>query len=208
MATLIVFGASGGTGAAVVRLALRRGHAVSAFVRSPAGLTDRPAGLRVIEGDVFDAGAVARALPGHDAVVSALGTRPWRHTDVCSVGTRHIVAGMPAAGIRRIVVVSSIGAGETGASAGAAIKLAARTVLKRALADKTVMEDELRASGLDWVIVRPTLLSNGKPDGPVRAATDGSIGGGSIARAAVAEFVLAQLTADTWLRRAPVITSD
>ena len=202
---MLVFGATGGTGAAIIDACIALGQPLTAFVRDPARLGKHAAAVAAIQGDVFDAAAVAAAIPGHDAVVSALGTRPWRHTDVCSVGTRHIIAGMKAAGVRRVVVVSSMGAGDNRAQASTATRVAAATVLKRALDDKTVMEDELRASGLDWVIVRPTLLTSGKRQG-VRAAADGSIRSGSIARADVADFVLAQLGSDTWLHQAPLVT--
>lgn len=202
---VLVFGPTGGTGDAVMRGAVARGHAVTVFSRSK--VSGCPRGVQILEGDVFDGAAVARATVGRDAVISALGTKAWRHTDVCSVGTRHIVAGMQAAGVRRLIVVSSIGAGDSGTSSGPATQLAAATILKRALADKTVMEDELRASGLDWIVARPTMLTNGKPSGEVRAVTDGSIRGGTIARADVAGFLLAQLTSDAWLHRTPVITS-
>ncbi len=201
---IIVFGATGGTGREAAARALARGDAVTVFVRSPDKLALE--GPRVVKGDVFDAAAVAAAVAGHDAVVTSLGTRPWRHTDVCSMGTRHISAGMRAAGVRRIVCVSSLGVGETRAQSGLLTRAFAATVIRRALADKAVMERELMATELDWVIVRPTLLTNGPARGKVRAAVDGSIEGGTISRADVAEFVLAQVSGDEWLRKAPVIT--
>ncbi len=202
---LIVFGATGGTGIAIMRACVARRQPLTVFARDPGRLGTLDRSVRLIEGEVFDAAAVAAAIVGHDAVISTLGTRPWRHTDVCSVGTRHIVAGMTAAGARRLVVLSSIGVGTSRDHSGPATKIAAATVLRLALADKTVMEDELRRTDLDWVIVRPTMLTNGKRHG-VRAADDDSIRGGTIARVDVADFVLAQLTSDAWLRQAPLVT--
>lgn len=203
---LIIFGATGGTGREAAARALARGDGVTVFVRSPDKVELPPEGLTVVKGDVFDAAAVAEAVRGHEAVITSLGTRPWRHTEVCSVGTRHIARGMEAAGVRRIVCVSSLGVGETRAQSGLLTRMFASTVIRRALEDKAVMERELMATALDWVIVRPTLLTNGAARGEVRTAVDGSIKGGTISRADVAEFVLAQLTGAEWLRQAPVIT--
>lgn len=204
---LIVFGATGGTGREAAARALARGDTVTVFVRSPDKL-ELPAQdrLQAVKGDVFDAAQVTAAVAAHDAVITSVGTRPWKHTDVCSVGTRNISSGMAAAGVRRIVCVSSIGVGETRAQSGLFIRMFAATLIRRQLADKGVMERELMATDLDWVIVRPTLLTNGKATGQIRAAADGSIKGGSISRADVAEFCLAQLASDEWLHRAPVIT--
>jgi putative NADH-flavin reductase len=201
---LIVFGATGGTGREAAARALARGDQVTVFVRSPdkVGI----AGVNVIQGDVFDPAAVAAAIAGHDAVITSLGTRPWRYTDVCSRGTRNITAGMKQAGVRRIVCVSSLGVGETRAESGLLTRLFAATVIRRELADKAIMERDLMASDLDWVIVRPTLLTNGAAKGNLRAAVDGSIKGGFISRADVAEFCLAAAGGSEWVRRAPVIT--
>jgi hypothetical protein len=141
---LIVFGATGGTGRALVEQGLAAGHDVAAFVRNPDRLrvTGEP---EVIQGDLADAAAVERALRGRDVVLSGLGTRPWRHQDICSEGTRAIVAGMRAAGVRRIVVLSSMGVGDS--RLGFFGGLFAKLVIRRALRDKGVMEDELAAGG-------------------------------------------------------------
>ena len=89
---LLVLGATGATGRQVVAQALERGHHVTAFVRNPDRL--RKPLPEVIQGDLADPAAVENALRGRDAVLSALGTRPWRHTDVCSEGTRAIAQGI------------------------------------------------------------------------------------------------------------------
>lgn len=100
---LIVFGASGGTGNAAVLGALARGHEVTACVRrANAARVDR-ARVRVVEANALDGPRVRQVLKGHDAVLSFLGARPWRFTDVCSRGIANIVAGMSEHGICRLV---------------------------------------------------------------------------------------------------------
>jgi putative NADH-flavin reductase len=72
---LFLIGANGRTGTEIIDLARTRGHEVTAFVRSPQKLT--PAGsLTVVQGDPLRSETIAAALPGHDAVLSAIGPHP------------------------------------------------------------------------------------------------------------------------------------
>jgi len=65
----------------------------------------------------------------------------------------------------------------------------------------------VQGSGLDWVLVRPTVLNDRPPRRVVRALTDLSgFHGGTIARADVASFVLDQVDSDAWLHRAPLVS--
>ncbi len=204
---ITVFGATGGTGRAVVEQALAAGHEVTALLRNPSSLQLEHESLHLVAGDALDPSSVERAIEKHDAVVSSLGTRPWRHTPICSQGTGTIVAAMQKTGVRRLVCVSSFGVGETRAHASWFLRGLMDLTIGRSLADKEVMESTVRASDLDWILVRPVGLTSGRARG-VRAADDGSIRGGLVARADVAAFVLAQVTGNEWLRRAPVLATS
>jgi len=195
---LVVFGPTGGTGRELIRQALAAGHEVTAFSRRP---FDTQATL--ITGDVLDRAAVTNAVRGHDVVLSALGTRPWRHIDICSGGVAQMIPAMQEAGVRRIIVMSSLGVGEP--RSGALVRFAGATVLRRAFRDKAAMEAQLAASELDWICVRPGFLTSGKARGTWRVADDGSLKGGRISRADSAAFMLQQLASPEWLRRRPVI---
>ena len=205
---LIVFGPTGGTGQQLLRQALAQGHAVTAFARHTTAIAGQP-GLTAVAGDASDPQAVQRAVAGHDAVLCALGGRPWRRSErVCSTAMSHIVPAMQQHGVRRIVAISTFGAGDSRAQVG----WFPRTVLFGAVlhsevADKEAMEATLAASGLDWTAVRIGVLNDEPPRGHWRAADDGSIHGmGKIARADVADFMLAQLEeGGAWLRRRPVL---
>ena len=199
---LIVFGATGNTGVEVLRQGRDRGHTMTAFVRSADKLAGID-GITVTTGDVLDETQVTTAIRGHDVVLSCLGTRPWRHTDICSGGTRVIAAAMRAAGVKRLIVLSTQGIGDS--TLGALGKVGAAVVLRKAFRDKAVMEDELATTDLDWIVVRPGLLTNGKPRGSWRSSIDNTLHGGKIARADVAAFMLQQLSSDEWLRKRPVI---
>ncbi|WP_197512825.1 SDR family oxidoreductase [Mycobacterium sp. 852002-10029_SCH5224772] len=199
-------GATGATGQLIVRDATASGHYVVALVRAKAR-ADLP-GAEVIEGDVRDEGTLARALNGCDAVVSALGTGMGvREVDLLTVATRALVAAMTRAGVRRLISISALGVGDSRNHGGFVFdRLFQPLLLGPAYKDKERQEAAIRASSLDWIVVRPAMLTNGAPRGRIRATTDlAGVNGGKIARAEVAQFVVEQLTTDTWLRRTPVI---
>ncbi|MES2612061.1 MAG: SDR family oxidoreductase [Pseudomonadota bacterium] len=205
---LLVLGATGGTGKLVVAQALARGYAVRALVRSPAkagGLQ----GAEVIVGDARDEAVLRRGLEGCDAVVSALGTpaSPWREVTTLSTATDALVRAMQAAGVTRLVCITGMGAGDSAGHGGFAFDHLIRPLLlRRVYADKDRQEAIVRASGLDWVLVRPAVLNDRAPRHSVRALTDlAGFHGGSVARADVAGFVLDQVHSDTWLHRAPLV---
>jgi putative NADH-flavin reductase len=157
----LVIGGTGGTGLATIKALLAGGHEVTALVRDASRL---PAldGVRVVTGDVLDAGAVAEAVAGQDAVFVTLGMTRGRPTaaDVCSAGTRHVVKAMQAAGVKRLLVVTTLGMGETRSQAPLLFRLVMATILKPQIADKAVQEAVVKASGLDWTLVRPVGLSS------------------------------------------------
>lgn len=203
---ILVLGATGATGQLIVRDATANGHYVVALVRAKAR-ANLP-GAEVIEGDVRDEGTLARALNGCDAVVSALGTgMGLREVDLLTVATHALVAAMTRAGVRRLICISALGVGDSRNHGGFVFdRLFQPLLLGPAYKDKDRQEAAIRASSLDWVVVRPAMLTNDPPRGRIRATTDlAGVHGGKIARADVAQFVVEQLTTDTWLRRTPVI---
>ena len=203
---IIVFGPTGGTGRLLLEKALLAGHSVTAFARSAAAITPRP-GLAIVAGSVLEAAAVDAAVAGHGAVLSALGGRPWRTAPITGPAIRNITAAMTGRGVRRIVVISTLGAAETRADVGwFARNVLFRYPLRNEVADKEAMERHLAATDLDWTVVRVGILTDGAARGTFRVADDRTIRGlGRIARSDVADFMLAQLDSSTWLRRKPVI---
>jgi uncharacterized protein YbjT (DUF2867 family) len=203
---ILVLGATGATGQLIVRNAVARGHSVVALVRAKAR-PDLP-GAELIEGDVRDEATLSRALEGCDAVVSSLGTgMGFREVDLLTVATRGLVAAMTRTDVRRLICISALGVGDSRGHGGFIFdRLFQPLLLGPAYKDKDRQEATIRASSLDWVVVRPGMLTNDPPRGRVRAADDlAGVNGGKIARGDVAQFVVEQLTADTWLRRTPVI---
>lgn len=192
--------------------ALQRGHAVTAFVRDPARLRTAHPLLGHVVGDAMNAASVDAAVPGHDAVLCALGTMPEGKADlprrqrgvpVCSVGTGHIVAAMARSDTRRLVVESSTGVGESRAAGRLGSSFILHLVLGDVMQDKELQESLVRGSSLDWTIVRPARLNDKPPSGRLRSGDDLRWSLASRAsRADVAAFMLAALDDATTLRRA------
>jgi uncharacterized protein YbjT (DUF2867 family) len=203
---LLVFGATGGTGRHIVRLALEQGHQVTAFARHPDAVTPRHASLAVFAGDVIDAGVVSEAVSAHEVVISALGTREgddW----ILPEGTTHICAAMQQHGVRRLICITTLGVGESRLQLGQTFAVMAAD-LKATLEEKAAQEEIIRASGLDWIIVRPGALTDGPHTGTYRSITDPAVPlpRAFIARADVADFILKQLASDQYLHQAVSLT--
>lgn len=206
---LIVFGATGGTGQQVVQQALAQGHAVTAFVRNPAKFGVSHPNLRVVQGDVMDPVSVERAMPGHDAVLAALGAPARDKGKVRSEGTRNIIRAMETTGVRRLVCQTSLGYGDSQEVLDRAPFYFKHIIvpffLRRAFADHGLQEAFIKRSSLDWIIVRPGNLTDGGQTGRYRhgfPAYDQAITV-NISRADVAHFMLNQVSDDTYLRKTP-----
>jgi len=200
---IIVFGATGGTGRAVTQLLLAQGHTVTVFARRPAALSDAP-GQRIVAGDAMNAEQVAAAVVGHDAVVVSLGNsqdpfakmfgaRRTTPANICEVGTRHIIAAMKPCGIRRLLLVSAFGVGDTRARASWLNRLFFRLVLREHMADKALQEAVVKASAADWTLVQPVALVDKPILGQWTASQVGAIGGSMISRTDLAAFIAQEL---------------
>ena len=183
---LAVLGATGRTGRLVVEQALAAGHSVTALVRSPEKLTAEHANLRVVTGEATEKSAVSGALEGADAVISTLGG----NGSVIADSTRAIVAAASEAGVSRVVVLSTFAAERDRLGAGA--RLLTGIGMGAMLKDKSVGEEMLRRSDLEWTIVYASILSDGPASGSVAVLPEGAKRGLSqkISRADVAAWMV------------------
>jgi uncharacterized protein YbjT (DUF2867 family) len=208
----LLLGATGTTGGLFVDHALAAGHEVIAYVRDPAKLTPRER-LTAVTGDVRDARALARAMPGTDAVVSTLGLGKAKGpANLITDTTRALVRAAEDGGPKRLVIMSAFGVGESLAKASAILRFLYKGG-KATFADKAAGEQILTASALDWTLVYPVLLTNKPASGNVRAvdlaALDRLPGVPRISRADVATFLLATAVEGApWSRRTAVLTSN
>ncbi len=170
---VLVIGAAGKSGEALVNEALAAGHKVTAFVRGAAQY--KKANVRVVAGDVLDAAAVDVAVAGQDAVIDALGGKtPWKVTTMETSAAHNIVDAMRRNGVRRLLKISVVGAGESVKNAGFFNEhLLMRTFLRGLLVDKAGMEAEIEGSNLDWTLVRPPMLTDAREDRHCQGAEHG-----------------------------------
>lgn len=204
---LAIFGATGETGLAIVKQALTRGHAVTAFVRNPAPLADMGDGLTIVVGDIYDADDVARCLQAQSAAICALGARDLKKTTIRTDGTVNIINGMKRHNVSRLIVVSAMGIGESWNSLSLLNKLFFATALKSARADHEAQEATVKASGLDWTIIRPSGLVNTPSMGVYSVGENIRAKTSRIPRADVANLILNELAEGALLRKAVIITN-
>jgi uncharacterized protein YbjT (DUF2867 family) len=220
---LALLGATGGIGGHLLAWALSEGHDVHVLARRPE-LLPRPrlvpavpapagpaaGGLTVTAGDSLDPVAVAEVVAGADAVLSALGPSGPRRTRTPSLlaeSAANVIAGMDRAGVRRLINVSAAGAFITGdPDTGALIKAILPRILAGPFADVREMEAAIRASDLNWTLVRASRLVNQPATGRYRVRADyPPPGGRKICRGDVAHFMALALTEDAWLHSAPAL---
>lgn len=194
---LTIFGATGGTGKHLLEQACDAGHEVTAVVRDPARLTYTHPELTVVTADVMDPAAIEPHIAGRDAVLSAIGSASAKQpTTVQTDSTTSILKAMNEVGVRRFLVVSNCGMVTEGD--GPLTKHLVKPILWRILknpwTDMLHMEEVIRASDLDWTIIRPPQLTDGPRTNRYRTAVNRNVRGGNrLSRADLADCVLREL---------------
>jgi uncharacterized protein YbjT (DUF2867 family) len=211
---MLVIGGSRGIGLQTVKRALAAGHRVRALARGVAAMPVEHAELEKIAGDALDSGTVAGAVDGMEAVIETLGAPKdpqaviWG-TDLFSRATRILIDAMRAKGVKRLVAVTGLGAGDSRGHGGFFYDaIAFPLILKRVYDDKDVQEQMIRASGLDWTIARPGMLTSGPATGRVRALSDPKDWrAGTISRADVADFLVREAFERRFVGQTPLLIS-
>lgn len=163
---LTVFGANGKVGSLIVKMALRHGHSVTAFVHSESNLSHHPY-LTIHRGDIRVLSDVERALSGSQAVISALGSWHAPTKDILSSGMENIIPAMKKRGITRIVSLTGADARTPGDTLSRLHRLSHFAI--SLFAPKVLRDGEkhirmLYNSGLDWTVVRsPVMVEFGNP---------------------------------------------
>jgi len=193
---LLILGAKGRTGRLIAERAGNQGHEVTAFTRAT-------------HGDATDREAIAAAMPGQEAVISALGRgNSFKSQQLMSRAMDVILPAMKREEVQRLIVISAFGVGETFYEAPFIAKVFFRLLLRHLYADKAIADDFVRHSGLDWTIVCPTKLTDGQRTGAYRAGEHLEFGGlPKISRADAADFIVKQLTDPAWIHKTVIVST-
>jgi putative NADH-flavin reductase len=207
---LAIFGATGGVGSELLEQGLEQGHELVVLVRDASKLQLRHANLSFRHGNVLNSVDVEETLENCDAAIVSLGGRRGQPRP-CASGTANVISAMQKFNQRRLVVVTSVGTGDSRGKAGFFFgKVIIPLLLREEFADKEAQEKLVKESGLEWTIVRPSGLTDNAARHAYKADPDLRLGQKGlqerIARADVAHFCLAQLADTAWLGAAVSIS--
>jgi putative NADH-flavin reductase len=209
---IVVFGASGRTGLLLVKQALAKGYLVTALVRDPAKLPIKNDCLELVQGSVIDANSVQQVIAGSQAVVSVIGPAKGSPANLLSVAVTNIIDAMHKEGVRRLISLTGAGVPDP-LDRPKLVDQVFRLLLKLPIAGTKAMYQDsigsvevIKASNLDWTVVRVPRLTQEPPKGEYQVGYVSKQSGLTIGRADVAEFILKQLTDDKYLQKLPVVS--
>jgi len=201
-----VIGASGGVGRAVVKSLLARSDKVVALSRHPESIGPETEQLKLVAADARDPVMLGKAIAGCDAVVLTLGVggtlaKPNTPYQICSQATRTLLPVMRGLKVKRLIVVSSFGVGDTRDKVPLGTKLFFKLFIFKRINDKEAQEAEVKSSGVDWTILQPVRLTDDPPTHKYSVSAEGKVRKGTISREDVAQFAVAQLGSTDYLRK-------
>lgn len=200
---IIIFGATGGTGKELVKQTLESGNMVTAFVRTPQKLKISHDNLKIIQGNVLNYDDVLNAIDNQEVVFCNIGMPASDKTTLRADGTAYIVKAMEEKGVKRLICQTSLGFADSKAVLPWWMKyIIVPFILKNAFIDHELQESVIEKSNLDWTIIRPGNMTNGKltktykygfkPTEKIKL---------KVSRADVAHFMLNQIDNNTYLRQ-------
>ena len=207
---ILIIGATGGTGKQLVQQALERGHSVSVLIRNPAKLKINHTDLQVFKGNILSPESVSKACQGQDAVISALGHKRFViPSTILSRGTQNIVRAMQENDVRRFICITALGIGDSRYRLGLYYTLFVHPfILFFYFRDKEKQERLIQGSDLDYTLVRPGQLTNGRRK--ERYKHGKGLGHymltKMISRADVAHFILDELEQRRYINKVAEIT--
>ena len=206
---VLVIGGTSGVGLETVKLALQRGHKVTAMSRNPDRVTLSDNLLTARRGDILDPLSISVAVEGHDAVVISVGIPPTRdEVTLFSEGSRNVLAAMKGKETGRILLVSGIGAGNSRGHGGFFYdNILQPFLLKSIYQDKDRAEKIVSESEVLWTIVRPGFLNDDQATMNYRVVEDiTGVTSGSISRGDVAHFIVASLENERYLNKTVLLS--
>lgn len=213
---VVVVGAAGAIGRLVVVDLLRKGHEVSAVVRSPGKFedldvtrelpTDQAQRLRIVQADARDAATLTTVITPKSVVVTAFGVSKRRSNGLFSEAAVAIVDAMRRCGAERVIAITSSGVRADDHELAAWYRLLVRPLLKDVYEDMARMEQIFTNAELEWCFVRPVFLTDRDGENPPRIEdAQTPAGGRTVSRGAVARFIVGEIESRRWTRKAPTL---
>jgi putative NADH-flavin reductase len=214
---VLVIGGSGQTGSLVLDEASQRGHTITALVRNPSSLPARE-GLTIVKGTPLEASDIERAFTAvqgdlPEAIIVTLSSPKEKGARVMADAHDNLVASMKRHSVSKIATLSSFGTGSSLENISVVMRLAIPTTgLAYSYADHNLVDEIMKKSGLDYVLLRPSRLTMGERAPVQFYGNDGKGAGcfaglGGISRASVAACLVDAVEKNTWDRSTPVISN-
>ncbi len=212
---VLVVGASKGIGRQTVKAALAQGHEVTAFSRNPSKLDIKHPKLKLRSGNALDTKSLEQIIPGHDVIICALGLPTLKaigppfagRSYVLSKGTKNILDNMRATKVKRYICVTAIGTGDSVKQCTPLARIVLRYGLRWLFKEKDAQENLIRSSvGIDWTIIRPTAITNGRKKGAMIGEDLPSGVLTHISRADVAEIMVGMINQKSSYKKALVLS--
>ncbi|MEE9361139.1 MAG: NAD(P)-binding oxidoreductase [Cellulophaga sp.] len=207
---VIIFGSTGTIGRHLIKQSLEEGYLVTAFCRDVQKLNEvKHPNLIIEKGDVLNLKDVTNAVKNQNVVIIALGSGKNRKGVIRSVGTKNIISAMKLNGVSRLICQSTLGTGKSTNNLNFFWKhIMFGWYLKQVLLDHELQEKYVLDSNLNWTIIRPAAFTDGERTGNYLhgfSTNDKSIKL-KISRADVADFILKQITNQSYLLKTPGVS--
>lgn len=205
---IAIFGATGKTGIVLVKQAIEHGHEVTVMVRDPKRLPAFSKEIEVFTGDFSNLDTVKSTVEGQDAVICALGSRElYKNSGLRTLGTRAIIDAMQEVSVKRLVVMSSMGIGESWNNLPLFTKALFKLFMPAARGDHEAQELAVKSSALDWTIIRPSGLTEVPNVSTYEFGKDLKPKSSRISRANVADLILKVIEFNSHLNEAITISN-
>jgi putative NADH-flavin reductase len=211
---VIIFGATGFSGQAILANSIKQGHEVTILVRDASKIPIKHQNLTIVEGNVLNPQTVASVLHHQEAVIQFLGVGgkgDGKPTTFISDATKIIVDEMQNQKIKRLIAMSNVGAGNSIAFQPwfftKIILPYFMKWLKVIIEDKNRMEPIIMNSNLDWTIVRCPNIVDKPAKGRCNATLDGKGLKLSITLSDLSKFMVDQLKQTSFIKQAPSVSN-
>jgi len=208
---VLLFGATGFTGKAVLPELLEKGHNVTALVRSKQKVKISHPNLKLIEGNVLDRELMNRAMQGQEAVINCLGKNKGSDKNLLSSFTEKVIKSMNQNKVSRLIALSNVGAGDSYKTQPFVFRrILLPTILKwlqELIEDKNIMEPMIQKSNLNWTILRFPKISEKPSKKRILISHDGRGLSFSISLKDCAKFIVSQLEDNSLYFQSPSISN-